>query len=690
MIRVKSVKGDGNTGGTGATTPEFTRDAGNGKGPLAFGIALGAMLGYLRSFLPVAEAAEAPPESGGMPSGPAIRPKTAAQARASEAPEAAAPEEAGPAPVASWEVSLGAEAAVLEFTAARPFPVAANVPAIPNPLRPQIPRMPEEPLIRFPGWSDLVEGDDGQTYLDVQTGPGPAEMADRRSDDDAPPGSEEPQPRGERPNRAPRSSGPVYLADVASGSALVITLSMLLDRTEDPDGDDLAVEDLTVSSGTLTPGPEGWTYTPEPDFAGPVEFRYSVSDGVARVEQTAHARVVDPVTEDTEGTPLVLGTAEADDMEGGPLGDNIAAGGGDDAVRGHDGADIIFGGAGADVIDGGAGDDIIYGGNGNDVISGGAGNDRLFGEADDDVLTGGEGNDDLDGGDGSDVLFGGAGADRLAGGEGEDLLHGDAGDDHLDGGGGSDALFGGAGADRLCGEAGDDVLTGDEGNDHLDGGIGNDTLYDGGGSDTVAGGEGDDRIVAAADGLADRFDGDSGHDTLDYCGDTLGVVFDIAAGVAIGEGIGEDCFERIEAFSGGAGDDVFLAAGDHGRFTGGGGENRFVFGEQSLTFDHGALRFQITDFAVGDRISIGSIDLYRRRDDNPPDLEEVMEDLYDSLKDSFREYDFGDARPRLRLREEKSEEMERTLIEIDFDRDQTYETTISLEGTQLIATFEVS
>lgn len=653
MIRVKSVKGDGSTGGTVAPPPEFTNDAGNGKGPLAFGIALAAMLGYLRSFLPVAEAAEAPLESG-VPSGPAIRPKTAAQARTSEAPEAAAPEEAGPAPVASWEISLGVAAAALEFTAASPSAVAANVPAIPNPLRPQVPRMPEEPLIRFPGRSDLGEGDDGQTYLDVQSGPEPAEMAQRRSDDDDAPGSDEPHPPGAPPNRVPRNSGPVYLADVASGAALVITLSMLLGRSEDPDGDPLTVVNLTVSHGTLTPGPEGWTYTPEPDFAGPVEFRYSVSDGLARVEQTAHARVVDPVTEDTDSTPLVLGSAEADDIEGGPLGDNIAAGGGDDAVRGHDGADIIFGGAGADVLDGGAGDDIIYGGKGNDVVSGGAGNDRLFGEADDDVLTGGDGNDHLDGGEGSDVLFGGAGADRLAGGDGDDVLHGDAG------------------------------------NDHLDGGDGNDTLHDGEGFDSVAGGAGDDRIKAAADGLADRFDGGGGHDTLDYCGDTLGIVFDIAAGVAMGAGIGEDCFEQIEAFSGGAGDDVFLAASDHGQFTGGGGENRFVFSEQNLTFDHGFLRFQITDFAVGDRISIGSIDLYRRRDDDAPDLEDVMEDLYDSLKDSFKEYDFGGARPRLRLREEKSDDVERTLIEIDFDRDQIYETTITLEGTQLIATFEVS
>ncbi|KAB2884294.1 MAG: hypothetical protein F9K34_09170 [Albidovulum sp.] len=651
MIRIKSVNGEGNPGETGQRPPDFTDGAGNGKGPLAFGIALAAMLSYLRSFLPVAEAAEAAPDQSGTLADTAdAGPRTRSPDRAPEAPESASPDEAAPASSASWKIALGAATAAVDFTAAGHSATAANIPATPNPLRPRLPRMPEEPTIRFPGQSDLIGGRDGQPYLDVSPGP-EAGATEGGRDGEGPPDRGGACPPS---NRAPRNTGPVYLGDVASGAVLIITMSMLLGRSEDPDGDALAVTGLTVSRGTLTEGPEGWTYTADHDDAGAVEFHYTVTDGTTSVEQVALARIVAEGTEESDATPLIIGTEGPDDIEGGPVGENIVAGGGDDAVRGHEGADIVFGGEGADVLDGGGGDDVIFGGGGNDRISGGGGADQLYGE------------------------------------DGDDVLHGDAGDDLLDGGAGSDVLFGGEGEDRLIGDAGDDVLHGDAGDDLLDGGAGADLMHDGGGSDTVRGGAGDDRIVASADGAADWLDGGDGHDELDYRDDSLGIVFDIAAGVATGEGIGQDSFEGIEAWTGGAGDDVFLAAENQGQFTGGGGENRFVFSEQNLNFEHGVLRFQITDFAVGDRINVGSLDLYRRRDDNTPDMEDLMEDLYDTLKESIKEYDFGDTRPRLRLREEKSEEVERTLIEIDFDRDQIYETTITLEGTQLIATFEVS
>ncbi|MFN6951792.1 MAG: calcium-binding protein [Albidovulum sp.] len=655
MIRVKSARGDANPKESGQSPLQLGDGAGNGRSPLAFGVALAAVLTYLRSFLPVAEAAETPPDADGTAPEPALRPNPAPRIRVPEEPEAAPAEAVRQAPEAPWDVILGTAPTTVAFAAANPPPVAANIPAFPNPLQPHFPTMPEEPLIRFPGRSDLGWHDTRQPYLDAQQGAEPPGTTEHEPDDDGPSGFSGPDGVSGAPsNRAPRNSGPVYLGDVASGAVLAITLSMLLNRSEDPDGDVLSAADLRVSHGTLTPVADGWTYTPDPDFVGTVAFRFWVSDGLARVEQIALARVAGPTAEDTDTTPLVLGTAEADQIEGGPLGDNIVAGGGDDSVHGHDGADIIFGGDGADLLDGGAGDDVIYGGKGNDVLSGGAGNDRLFGEADDDVISGGDGDDLLDGGEGSDALSGGDGADSLSGGDGDDVLHGDAGDDLLDGG------------------------------------EGNDVLHDGDGADVVSGGSGDDRIVAAADAAADRFDGGDGQDTLDYCHDSLGIVFDIAAGVATGEGVGEDCFARFEAYSGGTGDDVFLVAGGHGQFTGGGGEDRFVFSEQNLTFDHGVLRFQITDFAVGDRITIGSIDLYSHDDKGAPDVEDVIEGIYDALKDSFKEYDFGGTRPRIRLREEKFDDLEHTLIEIDFDRDQIYETTIALDGTQLIATFELS
>ncbi|BBI60886.1 hypothetical protein HSBAA_21920 [Vreelandella sulfidaeris] len=47
-------------------------------------------------------------------------------------------------------------------------------------------------------------------------------------------------------------SGPVYLLDVAPCMALLIAFDDLLRKAEDPDGDVLSVQNLSVSTGELT------------------------------------------------------------------------------------------------------------------------------------------------------------------------------------------------------------------------------------------------------------------------------------------------------------------------------------------------------------------------------------------------------------------------------------------------------
>lgn len=89
----------------------------------------------------------------------------------------------------------------------------------------------------------------------------------------------------------------------------------------------------------------------------------------------------------------------------------------------------IVGTANADTIDGSTGDDSIVGLSGNDVLRGGDGHDRIEGNS------------------GNDKLIGGLGDDRLHGSDGNDAIDGGSGNDIIDGGPGDDAMTGGAGAD---------------------------------------------------------------------------------------------------------------------------------------------------------------------------------------------------------------------------------------------------
>ena len=96
--------------------------------------------------------------------------------------------------------------------------------------------------------------------------------------------------------------------------------------------------------------------------------------------------------------------------------------GGNDFILGSSDADRINGDDGNDRLLGGGNSDTLFGGVGNDLLNGGAGNDFLFGDSGSDTLQGGRGDDVLNGGAGSDVLVGDAGKDTLTGGLGSDTF----------------------------------------------------------------------------------------------------------------------------------------------------------------------------------------------------------------------------------------------------------------------------
>ncbi|KAF0162758.1 MAG: Hemolysin-type calcium-binding domain-containing protein [Rhodocyclaceae bacterium] len=267
-------------------------------------------------------------------------------------------------------------------------------------------------------------------------------------------------------------------------------------------------------------------------------------------------------------------------------------------VAGGSGNDVLSGGAGNDSLNGGGGDDALFGGGGNDTLTGGAGNDLFAVESGTDRITDfGNGTDTLsidagatatilmqdamvaagttltfDGSglegnlvwtgdaelDGTFAVTSGSGDDILTGGAGNDTLNGGAGNDALFGGYGDDTLTGGAGADLFAVEFGSDIVTDYvNGTDFLGTGSGATAIINGlsgadtlnvanadnqgtikvyglAGNDVITGSVGSDFIAGGADD--DTLDGGAGKDTVSFSGAAGGVVVNLTAGTATGEG----------------------------------------------------------------------------------------------------------------------------------------------------------
>ena len=117
----------------------------------------------------------------------------------------------------------------------------------------------------------------------------------------------------------------------------------------------------------------------------------------------------------------------------------------------------LLGTAQADTLNGDSGNNLIAGAEGNDSLNGYAGNDILEGSVGNDVLTdtsgsalfnGGAGNDMLNGGAGAEIFLGGEGNDTYVTGAGNDVIlfnRGDGQDTFAAGGSGSDTVSLGGG-----------------------------------------------------------------------------------------------------------------------------------------------------------------------------------------------------------------------------------------------------
>ena len=439
-----------------------------------------------------------------------------------------------------------------------------------------------------------------------------------------------------------------------------------------------------------------------------------------------------------EGRDSIFGDAGDDLLSGGADGDILHGGAGNDALKGDDGNDVLEGGDGNDSLAGGTGNDVLRGGSGEDTVNGEDGNDTVAGDADrvNDTYDGGAGTDSLDysalvevaeinladgiasGAEiGTDsisnfeIVRAGANDDMVTGSAGAEEIHGNGGNDHLSGGGASDVVNGGDGDDVVTGDLDcvADSYDGGSGTDTLDysaalmsvvvdlaagsasgqeigtdgisnfeiisTGEGDDLLRDSDDADCILAGKGDDTVAAAADAADDDFRGEDGFDTIDYSQAAHGVIIDLTTGKATGFDVGHDSIEGFEKIIGGSGDDVVRAGPVAIVVEGGAGSDTFEFSvpaSQSAEVVH-----QILDFMVGDRIDVSKYKIF----------EEVMDGLEDRFEDIYGEKADSEPLP-IRVRHEGTDDMSRTFIEVDMDKDQHYEMTINLTGHHLLVIVE--
>lgn len=233
--------------------------------------------------------------------------------------------------------------------------------------------------------------------------------------------------------------GQMTVADVDSGEAAFLP---------DASPTEGAYGDFSLTAAGL------WTYTLHPGNAAvqALAAGQSLQESFVAITVDGTEQLV-TVTILGADEPVITGTAAANLLVGGAVGEAIYGLGGNDTVQGNGGNDTLDGGAGADRLYGGDGDDVILYDALDRVQSAGAGLDTLqvaravtvnLGAAD--QVSGDSGTASgfehvnaaaatatvtLTGSTGANALTGGSAADRLTGGRGTDTLTGGAGADRF-------------------------------------------------------------------------------------------------------------------------------------------------------------------------------------------------------------------------------------------------------------------
>lgn len=391
---------------------------------------------------------------------------------------------------------------------------------------------------------------------------------------------------------------------------------------------------LTLTAGTDSLTIEGWM-----DDAGNRVGQFQFIDGKYGIK---HASVE---SSGSTGQDIMLGTDEANTIDGGAGADIIYAGVGDDTII-FDAADaIVDGGEGidtlkaAETVKAGVTIDLTQTKYKNiENLIGSKYADKLTGNGEDNRIEGGAGNDTLDGKGGNDILSGGLGADTYIFGKGygSDIITSDQlnkedtvlfkdikytetefvkedndlkiitadGDsltikDWFVGDGYQTKLQFTDGLakvnigniatnsnDCLFGQAAADVLDGLAGNDKLIGLEGNDQLYGGLGNDVLIGGSGDDTLSGGSGSDTYVFGLGDGHDIITGDAENYWDVVKFIDGITTSDVDyieNEETGETVVTVQS-TGDSVTIQSDDETGVT----INQFMFNDQLYTRYHGS------------------------------------------------------------------------------------------------------
>lgn len=318
---------------------------------------------------------------------------------------------------------------------------------------------------------------------------------------------------------------------VPTGAASLISLNDFMGSVTDQESDATYVSEVISTVGGhafYSPDLSGVVFIPEEGFIGQASFVFTVTDGLATSQGTAHIEVM-PSLKVNKGSALTLSSAVllASDADGSNDGETILDAWIEDDSTGvltfnpQTGAVTITPSAGFSgitsiayvtasgtyfsfVVVEDAANQTRSGTSSADFIEGGRGNDTLNGSGGADALVGGQGNDRLNGGSGADLMFGGSGDDTYVVDNVEDVVmeSANSGVDTIESSislslaaNVENLLLTGSGSTNGTGNELDNTLTGNAGANLLVGGAGNDRLDGKAGSDTMQGGLGNDTYV---------------------------------------------------------------------------------------------------------------------------------------------------------------------------------------------------
>ncbi|MEH0022745.1 MAG: cadherin-like domain-containing protein, partial [Desulfobacter sp.] len=114
-------------------------------------------------------------------------------------------------------------------------------------------------------------------------------------------------------NQPPVVSGPVDLGNMLEDGSILITADDLLANASDPDGDPLSVSAIWPDSGNLSDNGNGtWTFQPDPDMNGAVNFNYIISDEIGSTSGVMTSASLDITAVNDE--PVVSGPVDLGTM----------------------------------------------------------------------------------------------------------------------------------------------------------------------------------------------------------------------------------------------------------------------------------------------------------------------------------------------------------------------------------------